>query len=227
MKKDIMNKQKNTNKGFSFIEVLLAVVILGLVAAPILQIFITSAKVNDNSKRLMAATDVATITLEDINSCKFDGTGGAKEKFTNTATIPRIEALGYTTVAMESAGGDDALNVVNPANPNQPDYEKYVNYIISHVSVTTGNTGIVYVEHDSSLGVAMYNVEYNNYTFDTLIWFEPTTDTSGKYYTYDVKVAVYEDREREYIDPTTGETETEYIDFGEMLISVDGAVANK
>ena len=97
-----INKMKMKNsKGFSLIEVLLAIVILGLVAAPILQMFVTSAQVNLNSRELMAATEVATMTMEHITSMKMDGgEGSARDYFTkadpNGNALTRIPGVGYS-----------------------------------------------------------------------------------------------------------------------------------
>jgi prepilin-type N-terminal cleavage/methylation domain-containing protein len=64
-KKEKMNVN---NKGFSLVEVLLAVVILGLIAAPILQMFYTSYQINNKSKRMLNAAELAQTTMEALTS---------------------------------------------------------------------------------------------------------------------------------------------------------------
>lgn len=61
-----------SNKGLSLVEVLLAVVILGLVAAPILQMFYSSFNMSLKSKRSLAAADLSQVVLEYISSCSYD-----------------------------------------------------------------------------------------------------------------------------------------------------------
>ena len=61
-----------TNKGFSLVEVLLAIVILGLIAAPILQMFYSSYKINEKSKRMLTAAELAQTTIEALSSQTYD-----------------------------------------------------------------------------------------------------------------------------------------------------------
>ncbi len=82
-----MRKSKKTKllnqKGFSLVEVLMAVVILGLIAAPIMQMLMTSYQVNKRSKRLMVASDISQTTMEAITALCWEDTstlGGTEIK---------------------------------------------------------------------------------------------------------------------------------------------------
>lgn len=57
------SKQKD-NRGLSLIELILAIAILAIVITPIFNSFITSARVNLNARKTLAATDVAQDVLE-------------------------------------------------------------------------------------------------------------------------------------------------------------------
>ena len=65
-------KQLKRNKGFSLVEVLMAVCILGLVAAPILQMFYSSYSMSLKSKQTLAAADLTQHIMEYISANSFD-----------------------------------------------------------------------------------------------------------------------------------------------------------
>ena len=56
--------KKNNNKGFTLIEIIVAVVVLALVVVPLLNGFVTSARVNEKSRRLLNATNAAQSLME-------------------------------------------------------------------------------------------------------------------------------------------------------------------
>lgn len=61
-----MKDRKQNNKGFSLVEIIVAVVIIALVVGPILHAFYTSAHVNRTSKNMLKATTVAQNVMEDV-----------------------------------------------------------------------------------------------------------------------------------------------------------------
>ena len=71
-------KHKNTDKGFSLIEVLLAVVLLALVAAPILQMLYSSYMMNIKSRKYLAAADLAQQKMEYLSSCVWENSPARK-----------------------------------------------------------------------------------------------------------------------------------------------------
>ena len=62
-----MRVQKN-NKGFTLVEVLIAVSILAVLVVPLAANFVTSSKVNLKSKRVMDGTSVAQNVMEGVSS---------------------------------------------------------------------------------------------------------------------------------------------------------------
>ena len=62
MKKRI---QQN-NEGFSLIELIIAVVILAFVVAPILGAFVSSARTNGKSQRVLSATTAGQNIMEEV-----------------------------------------------------------------------------------------------------------------------------------------------------------------
>ncbi len=67
-----IRKNKRKDKGFSLVEVLLAVVLLGLVAAPLLQMFYSSLALNQKSKKYLAAADLAQSITEALSAQSWD-----------------------------------------------------------------------------------------------------------------------------------------------------------
>ncbi len=74
LKKLERRKEQNHNEGFSLVEVLCAIVILGLIAAPILQMFYSSSAMNQKSKKYLAAADLAQTIMEGVSAQTWDKT---------------------------------------------------------------------------------------------------------------------------------------------------------
>lgn len=82
---------KKNAKGFSLVEVLCAVVLLALVATPILQALCQGMVVNNKSRKMLAAADLASDTMEFVSSLAFNDF-----KYTNTGgteiTVPGLKS---------------------------------------------------------------------------------------------------------------------------------------
>lgn len=215
-----MERKKDTTKragngGFSLIEVLLAIVILGLVAAPILQIFVTSAQINHRSKEIMAATDVANTTMEYLTSLKFDDTtDGIKVIMADTNSIERVPGLSYTASGTQLSTSYATLDA-------------FRSELIASYSATAGKKVYINsIDGDSYLGVALNAVKYSNYELDVIIWFDSNDTGSDKFYTYDVTIEVYKPEEVTTVDED-GNSVTSTQHFAEKLVTIEGAVANE
>lgn len=217
-RKNKMNRiiQKiNGNIGFSLIEVLLAIVILGLIAAPVLQIFVTSAQINLRSRKLMAATDVANVTMEYLTGLKFDeGEESVKTVFTAT-TGERIPALSYSCNG--EALGTSYATIDTFKTQVLSSYTGHISNPKMYINSISG---------DTYLGLAMKSVTYNEYTFDMIIWFQSNKTGSAEFYTYDVIVEVF-DTVTVTVEDDEGNRDDQTTHFTESLIKVEGAVANK
>lgn len=215
-------KHANNNRGFSLVEVLLAIVILGLVAAPILQMFVTSAQINLRSRKLMAATDVATMTMEYMNGMKFDGDGGIKKIFTDSGTTTKLPAISYSTAYVHDMGSVTCTSVDTFAS-------KVVlqRAAMSGAGTSVGGKRVFWGVNGDDVGVAFQNVEYNGQTLDMVIWFDNTKTAGDIYYTYDVEIAVYDVLKESTVDEHGNLSTADTSHFSEQLISVDGAIANQ
>lgn len=215
-----MKRKKNAKKGagnhgFSLIEVLLAIVILGLIAAPILQIFVTSAQINHRSKEIMAATDVANTTMEYLTSLKYaDTTDGIKVIMTDVNSIERVPGLNYTASGTQLPVSLSTLDA-------------FRSELLATYSASAGKKVFINpIANDAYLGVALHAVEYSNYEFDVIIWFESNNAGSDKFYTYDVTIEVYNTEEVTTVD-IDGNSETNTVHYVEKIVTINGAVANE
>ncbi len=102
---NLFKKRKKNNSGFSLIEILLAIAILAIVIGPIFSAFITSAKVNMNARKTMAATNVAQTILE----------GFADKRYSDISSV--IGNMGSVDLT-----GTSALSSVNDNYYNMKDH---------------------------------------------------------------------------------------------------------
>lgn len=72
--------QLNKNAGFSLIELLIAVIVLAIIIVPFSRSFISSSRMNGNSRRLQRATTVAQDIVEGLKAYNIDE---LKEQFNN------------------------------------------------------------------------------------------------------------------------------------------------
>ena len=66
-KKNANRKDKRKqNKGFTLVEVLIAMTILAIIVAPLLHAFVTASRTNAKAKQLMKATTLAQNVMEEL-----------------------------------------------------------------------------------------------------------------------------------------------------------------
>lgn len=120
MKKKIKRIQKK-NKGFSLIEVLLAVVLLAIVITPLIQTIYTSMALNKKSRILLGATDVGQSYVEYLESLTYENSDN---------TVTTIKTLDSNddnlfTVAKSSNGFNYNLYVTVSPLLSGSDYSVY------------------------------------------------------------------------------------------------------
>ena len=214
-----------SNKGFSLIEVLLAIVILGLVATPILQMFVTSAQINLRSRELMAATDVSTVLMEYMNGAKFDGDTGIKKILTDGAVTNKIPALNYST----AEAADDVVDMGAVSSTSAKTFASDVATKRANRATSSENVvgqDVYWGVNGSHVGIALQNVEYNNYKFDVVIWFNYQGTAGDVYYTYDIEMIVYSTETETTFDDSGNRIDNEISHFENDMITVNGSIAN-
>ncbi|MCR5743013.1 MAG: type II secretion system GspH family protein [Lachnospiraceae bacterium] len=174
--------------GFSLVEIIIAVAILGIVTVPVMTSLVRTAQINQKARILQKGTDLAqnfmetlrAETKESLVSAIYGSDISAGTDETTVDFTPLLTSLdGYTVSNYEEL---DALTfrtqVVNKAN-SAGAIEKTAYWGM-------GNDQYYF---------AITDVEYNSSTFDVLIMLDgPAYGTAAdnpKYYTYNVTVMIY------------------------------------
>ncbi len=205
----IKNNQRRKNKGFSLVEILLAIVILALVLTPVLQIFTTSMSISNRSKRLLGATEVAEMTLEVLNSKPMEGADGIKEVFATSGNRVLLPALGSSST----------FSVVQDNISASTSHEQYVSKLNCTMAAGVASRYSRYSVEGEILRFTLINVVHNGYVYDVAVSMTPQkADAAGDYYTYDVFLEVYSAEKN---------SEGEYVHYNQKLIEMNSAVVNK
>lgn len=134
-----MRESNKRNKGFSLVEVLVAVSILTIVVASLTKILISSSKVNQKTKRVLSATEISQNLFEGINSK------------TPEKAILELSALAKS----DDIVLDDDLSVI----PNGMTYERIAEFIVNGVDPATGNDA--WVEDTTGGGLYVQSKVYD------------------------------------------------------------------
>lgn len=189
-----------SNKGFSLVEVLLAVVVLALVIIPIMQLFVTSMNISNRSRHLLGATEVGQMTLEVLNSKCMDGDAGIETFFSSVTPTTKLPAASYNVVATVG---------ISSTNLSDEDF----------VTMTKSSRGgsdtkmLIYAMGDTKKHVSLHNVTHNGYVYDVVVHMTRNGSGTDEYYTYSV-----------YLEVFGAEAGNHY---KERLVTMDSAVVNK
>jgi len=164
---NLTKKRKQNNHGFSLIEVLLAIVLLGLIAAPILQMFYSSMAMNLRSKKYLAAAELAQTTMEAISAQTWEDSVPIAEGASSVSGLNT-----YYNGATKT--GNKKLYIVTNGINNGPNA-----YVPSHTI------------SGSHISIPFRNINYDGYKFHVLMEFD-TTNSTNKYYTVPVKISIYD-----------------------------------
>ena len=200
-------KPNKNNSGFSLIEVLLAIVILSLVSAPILRGFIVTANTSAKARKIMEATDVAQLIVEEISAMSFDDE--VKATFFEDAVTERLPAIGYNVAGIQSpvVSGQFQATVASACADSK---KCYTNQVDPNLKM-----------------VALPNVEYDGKKYDVLIGFVPNSGEGTQYYTYDVTVSVFDQDVTETVNEGDGSVTYTYTHFRNKLVELKTEISNK
>ena len=100
------------NKGFTLVEVLIAITILAIIVVPLLQAFVTSSRTNAKAKQLMKATTLAQNVMEELKANSLEEVA---RQFNGYQSSNSISSLGN---ASEAAWDTSELKYVSVTNPS-------------------------------------------------------------------------------------------------------------
>ncbi len=132
-------KRKESNKGFTLLEIVVAIAVLAIAITPILTSFVTSAKLNVKSRKLMAATNVEQSIME----------GFADKTYTEILNICKKNGAGLTGKYIFSTVSSNAYN----------DSSAWVSKPEDFSELNTASTGKVSI---SKIGWASYAAQPSN-----------------------------------------------------------------
>ena len=199
-------KRKN-NKAFSLVEILCAICLLALVTTPILQIIIGSMNMNKRSSEMLAASDLASDTIEYITSLSFedynDANKGVRTHYYGKDTGNSLLDLDFFTNQGSTSNPQGVIKLYNGGPSGKIKKADY-----KDVDASTGYTG-------RSLYIT--DISYSNYKFDAKLIFQKKSTEAGKYFAYDCIVEIYE--------PRTTKDDGSYV-YGKKLVEVSTCIPN-
>ena len=121
MKKTIKRIRKKNNKGFSLLEVLLAVILLAIVVTPLIQTIYTSMTLNKKARILLGATDVGQSYVEYLESLTYESSD------TSVTTVKTLDSDNDNVITVQKSSNGFNYNLVVTISPLLPgsDYSVY------------------------------------------------------------------------------------------------------
>ena len=215
--KKIIKKIPKFNKGFSLLELLLAVVLLAIVVTPLLQTIYTSMALNNKARIQMGATNVGQSTLELFESMDLDDIKSLLEQDGHTINISSINYLAPCEKLADSDSytGENGTNVQNA----KKGWSDKISLIAdTKCTALLSDKFISYKGNDQYDFYTLNSVSHNGYDYDLDIFITPLYEGST-YKVYEVQIDVY------YDDPK--EVGGKHYKTGHLMTSLKGSVYNK
>lgn len=206
-------RKEKGNKGFSLLEILVAIAVLAVVITPVLNSFITSASVNKKAREVMAATDVAQSVIEGLKGRTYDEISSALEasasgmpsgsRFTTVLDNYYNTSGNCISVNGVTSGAGTVLDsmvtskVSNPALLGSGTAQQYkVNsqlYVTATNTVgTSGSKKLIWHQNEYASFLVYQGVSIQNYSFDVVVSILPAAmNNADIFYPYSVVVSVY------------------------------------
>lgn len=222
MKQKTSFKQRMNNKGFSLIELLMAIALLAIIIIPVLNSFITSARINRDARKVMIATDVAQTIMEGFSDKGFSDINASLGQL-QTVDLSGNYALSsiqnnwynnkahFSTVTWSNMGVISSnsvtyLGTTYPArsmvSQNSLDMcrdfcrlavsKAYSEYSLNN---SFGTTGLIGFSDPANMGAFLCytNVPKDGYYYDVVVSILPTAQNANDtFYAYNIKLFVFE-----------------------------------
>lgn len=182
-----MSSRLKSNAGFTMVELIVAVAILGVVSTLIFSSFVTSSRVNGKANLTLSSTELAQDVLENFQSKTYSSIAGS---YTENGDIVLLTASNFS-ISKESNVFDKTSISADSVTDIDSFVEKVKGYYADHSTV---NQQVVCVKKDSlsTFYVAFLNVNYNGKTFDVVVEVKPQAQyASTTYKVYDINLQVY------------------------------------
>ncbi|MBR4207091.1 MAG: type II secretion system protein [Lachnospiraceae bacterium] len=214
-----LKKKTGKNKGFALIELICAVALFAVVLTPIFASMITSMRVNNKSRKVMIATEVAEDVMESVRDKTYAGVRNTLTSL-NTGSVSGKDSLvlfdsniystsaNAVTVSSGSITATASIDVQTMENNQITAYTTECRNKLISVGADAKKT--LYCPNGPVLNTALSgecltyfaltNIQRYQYHFDALVVFTPTiqdkihtnTANDDMYYSYQVKVLVFD-----------------------------------
>lgn len=91
-------KQKQSNKGFTLVEVLVAILVLSIVIVPLLSAFVVSANTNAKARQTLRATTIAQNVMEELKAYSLESSAAQYNGMASGNSVIAKAANAYETV---------------------------------------------------------------------------------------------------------------------------------
>ena len=181
---------KNHNKkAFSLVEVLCAIVLLAIVATPILQAIYSGLSLNIKSRKLLAASDVCSGTMEFVSSLVFDDYKNLGKDSSGVS----VDVMGLYSYYWGKDSGDISKCYFSNKGIN-PDDGSVCGILYPHGPICDYSN--IIKTDDKHRTLNLQNVDMDGFKFDVKMnitnELPSTGDADNDYYCYTVGIEVYE-----------------------------------
>lgn len=158
-------RKKNSNQGFTLVEVLVAVIVLAVVVIPLLNSFLTASRANAKAKKLMDATTAAQNVFEELKGEKLDDFIAVY-----TETKEKIMKSDGTNPQLDAKGKEMYRHII-PVKTDPGKYQVTVDQRTFLARVT-----IDPLEYTTKQGETVQNSDYNSQLFSTISKMSPSSN---------------------------------------------------
>lgn len=135
-----MQRKERNNKGFTLVELLVAVTILAIIVVPFMQSFVTAAKTNAKAKKIQNATELASNVMEELKSNDIEHFAFQFNYPTDGDNKSRFNVLNTF---------DDAYELIKDSEDNFTEVIKYqVNGAVNNLDLVTSS--VVYKDYQEN-----------------------------------------------------------------------------
>lgn len=161
-------QKRNSNQGFTLVEVLVAVVVLGVVVIPLLYSFVTASRTNAKAKKLMDATTAAQNVFEELK-------GESLDDFIAVYSETQEQILDVSNNPQLDNEGKEMFRHIIPAKTDPGKYTVTVDRRTFLARVTMDP-----LRYTTKQGNTVETREYNSQLFATISKMSP--DSNGFYF---------------------------------------------
>lgn len=187
------NLKASSNKGFTLVELLVAIAVLALVVVPTLSVFVAATKSNSKARTELQATITANSVLESAKAFTIYSIDQQCNTVYTDANASQFTLLAGTTTEsfVSSAYGGEVGTVIFDSNDN-----------VTIESVGKRNASITFSERAEKYAYYISGIKQSNSTYDAVIIFDELdyqdVEIDGSVITESDIQGIYDDYNKKY-----------------------------